>query len=177
MVYLPVQKVNQALRVLVVLLLVAVAFSGCSLFGNKLVSTIVEGESMMPTLQDKQEIKLKPTKQVTLNDIIVFEHHKDEKGEPVYHVKRVIGIPGDTIQFVGVGDNYYNVFLNGELLEEDYTLDGTKKPSGSKWQAYEFFAGTDEYFVMGDNRYVSNDSRHNGCINKSQIFGKVVDLP
>jgi len=173
-----VQKVNRALRVLVVLLLVTVAVSGCALFkkGNQLVTTVVDGESMLPTLVHGQQIKIKPTKNVTRGDIIVFEYNKDENGEPVYHVKRVIGIPGDTIDFVSAGGGYYNVLLNGETLEEDYTLGGTKKAYGSQWLAYEFSAGTNEYFVMGDNRERSNDSRYYGCINKNQIFGKVVKL-
>ena len=164
------QKMLRASRILAVLLLVTVAFSGCSLFKKdaKYIKTVVDGDSMKPTLISGQQIRVQKTKIVTYGDIIIFEFQKD-----VYHVKRVIAAPGDAIRFQYAGGKY-DVYLNDELLEEDYTLNGT--PYWYSEKPKELTVGYNEYFVMGDNRAESNDSRHNGCINKSQIFGKVVGI-
>ena len=166
------RKMNNSLRVLAVILLAAVVFSGCSLIqGDKrLTTTVVEGESMMPTLYDGQQIKVQRTKNVTYGDIVIFEFEKN-----VYHVKRIIAIPGDTIRFewVSASGGFYNIFLNEELLE-DYVAELTRTPHGLAGQS--FTAQNNEYYVMGDNRALSNDSRHYGFINRSQIYGKVVNL-
>ena len=87
-------------------------------------------------------------------------------GEPQYtrQVKRVIGLPGDEI-------NIQNgkVFVNGIEKVEGYA----QTPTIEKSNIYPFIVPEDQYFVMGDNRPVSSDSREYGCIKRQQIEGKV----
>ena len=82
-----------------------------------------------------------------------------------YFVKRVIGLPGDTIAIAeGV------VFINGEVLEERWLDESGRR---SRRSMPERTLGPDEYFVMGDNRISSNDSRNIGPLKRSMIVGRV----
>ncbi len=130
--------------------------------------TSVVGQSMMPTLENKQEILVnrflyyitdpKP------NDVIVFLPNGNEKSH--YYVKRVIGVPGDTVQ---IQDGM--VFVNGEpfaeAVETAAILDGGLAQE-------ELLLGDDEYFVLGDSRNNSEDSRYAniGNVKKEYIIGK-----
>lgn len=101
-------------------------------------------------------------------DIVIFKH--DELGKEIL-IKRVIGIPGDSLMFVD-GDLY----LNGELLQEDYL------PEGMKTDSFKDFDEIPEdcYFVMGDNRTESYDSRgwRDPYVCKDDILGKMlIDIP
>ena len=107
-------------------------------------------------------------------DVIVFYHfmdpeNPDKKDKDAYefYVKRIIGLPGETVQIVGD-----EIYINGELLEENYGKD----PITDEGRATEpIVLGEDEYFVLGDNREVSVDSRYEsvGNIKKDWIVGKV----
>ena len=124
----------------------------------------VDGKSMLETLQD--------------NDILfvtMFDHYigEYERGEIVicnypdqngYRVKRVVGLPGETIE-IRNGVTY----INGEALEEDFVV----YPSSNDYGARTL--GEDEYFLMGDNREVSRDSRASdvGPIARKEIQGVV----
>ena len=77
-------------------------------------------------------------------------------------IKRVIGVPGDIIETKGGG-----VYLNEQLLDEPYAKGGTFPDKGP------FITGKNMYFVMGDNREISYDSRHFGFIRGSEIRGRV----
>lgn len=96
-------------------------------------------------------------------DIIIF--HPPDNPEGIPYVKRVIGLPGETVE----GANGV-VYIDGQALEEDYV----------KGQAADNFGPytipEDRYFVMGDNREHSNDSRywHNKYVEKDQIMGRVM---
>ena len=130
--------------------------------------TKVNGRSMMPTLQDKDNLivdkltyRFSDPKRF---DIIVFPYkYKDN----TYYIKRIIGLPGETVSIDADG----NIYINGEILEEDYGAEVIKDP-GRAWT--EIVLADDEYFVLGDNRNNSSDSRDTsvGNIKRSDIIGK-----
>jgi signal peptidase I len=127
----------------------------------------IPSESMTPTLKihdrvlvNKLSYKLHP---VHRGDIVVFKAppHADPGIDDL--VKRVIGLPGDTVAAHGG-----HVYIDGKRLPEKYLPVGvTTSAFGSK------SIKTDEYWVMGDNRGNSKDSRSFGVITKSQIVGRV----
>ncbi len=97
-------------------------------------------------------------------DIIVFPYHYENN---TYYIKRIIGMPGETVQIDGEG----NILIDGEVLEENYGKEVIQSPG----RAYEEITlGDDEYFVMGDNRNNSTDSRDPsvGNIKRSEIIGR-----
>ena len=96
-------------------------------------------------------------------DIIVFRYLYKKN---TFYIKRVIGLPGETVQ---IADGV--IYINGEPLEEDYGLEEITNPG----RALEpITLGEDEYFVLGDNRNGSSDSRMTdvGNITRKQIVGK-----
>lgn len=134
--------------------------------------TIVKEHSMEPTLQENDYIFLSRQSYSLLGepergDIVVF--HSDLKtvdGKEKALVKRVIGLPGDTISITGG-----TVYINGEALTEDYTRDGY-----TDTEMEEITVPEGELFCMGDNRQNSIDSRDSsvGCIPVDQVIGKAV---
>ncbi len=128
----------------------------------------VVGPSMSPTLESGEQIlvnrfiyKLFDPKP---NDLVVFSPNGNEKAH--YYVKRVIGIPGDTIQ---IKDG--EVYVNGELFPEKIEGDAIENAMMAE---NEILVGEDEYFVLGDNRNNSEDSRYAsiGNIKKEYITGQ-----
>ena len=105
-------------------------------------------------------------------DIIVFKYPQDEKRD---FIKRIVGTPGDTVQVRGD-----QVFLNGQLLAESYVrrmegpLGDRAQPSycGYTYGCEPTVVPADSYFVMGDNRNNSQDSRYWGFVKKDKIKGK-----
>ena len=93
-------------------------------------------------------------------EVIVF---KNPENESEYFIKRVVGLPGEE---VGVSGG--EVYINGELLDEEY-LPTDRSSSGEE----DFILGADEYFVMGDNRLQSRDSRSWGALRQDEIVGLV----
>ena len=130
--------------------------------------TSVIGNSMEPALYNGQEIlmnrvvyKLSAPKR---NDVVVFLPNGNENSH--YYVKRVIGLPGATIQ---IKDG--RVYINGVLLNEDDALDQMIDAGIAQ---NELTLAADEYFVLGDNRNSSEDSRSGniGALKKDNIIGK-----
>ena len=143
---------------------VAIAFT-VSMFVSP---TIVHETSMQPTidpndylLMSKQAYRFGKAKR---GDIIVFKSKlkADDNKHNKMLIKRVIGIPGDIITIVDG-----NVYRNGHKLEEPYI-----KAPGTKGEIRNLEIGSDEVFVLGDNREVSIDSRELGCIKIKTIRGK-----
>lgn len=97
-------------------------------------------------------------------DIVVFPVVRDGKEE--YYIKRVIGLPGETVQII---DGY--VYINGEKLDENY---GAEVMNDAGRAAEPITLGDDEYFVLGDNRNRSDDSRYENVENlkREKIVGR-----
>ncbi len=132
--------------------------------------TIVDGSSMANTLQDGEHLYVEKLSYrfdaLDRFDIIVFYPYGRDSDE--YYVKRIIGLPGETVQIIG-GE----IYINNELLEEHYGKDPILDPGRA---AEPVVLGEDEYFVMGDNRNVSKDSRYEevGNVKKENIGGRVI---
>ncbi len=122
----------------------------------------VSGTSMEPTLEDNDIILLLKTGSFKTGDLVGFYYQNK------LLLKRVIGGPGDIIDIDGEG----NVTVNGELLDEPYLVE---KSLGETDITYPYQVPESRYFVMGDNRTTSIDSRSSaiGCIEEDQIVGKV----
>lgn len=116
---------------------------------------------MEPTLSDKDVIVLAKTGRFGTGDLVAFYYQNK------LLLKRVIGGPGDMIDIDSAG----NVTVNGELLYEPYVTD---KALGETDLSYPYQVPESRYFVMGDNRVTSVDSRSSviGCIETEQIVGR-----
>lgn len=131
--------------------------------------TIVKESSMQPTLYENNYILLNKQAynfgEPKRGDIIVFHTGlKLENGKEKMLIKRIIGLPGETIS---IKDG--NVYINGELITEEYTKDGY-----TDGYIEEITIPDGELFVMGDNRLVSIDSRVEdvGCVKIDDVLGK-----
>jgi signal peptidase I len=132
--------------------------------------TIVREHSMENTLKENELLYIaKPAYWLAspqYGDIVVFHITTEENEVERNLVKRVIGLPGDSISISGG-----TVIRNGTPLEEPYLKNGT-----TPGEMGELTVPEDAYFVLGDNREVSNDSRNPsiGFIEKEQVYGKVI---
>lgn len=145
----------------------------------------VDGRSMYPTLKNG-EFGFTNVGGVLLNgvergDIVVVTMEED--GQKTHWVKRVVGLPGDTVSCVNDV-----VYINGKVLDETKYIDPdyrqslldkfgyfNKVPNADNTDVVDFEEvklKDDEYYVMGDNRPYSKDSRYVGPVKKSQIFAK-----
>ena len=123
----------------------------------------IYGTSMTPTLSENNIVVSLKGSAFTFGDIVAFYH-----GNKLL-VKRVIAGPG---QWVDIDDEG-NVFVDGELLDEPYI---TEKAYGDVNIELPYQVGDGRYFVMGDHRLTSADSRNStiGCISEEQIVGRIV---
>jgi signal peptidase I len=128
----------------------------------------VEGTSMMPGLTDQERIFINKytyklgAGSVARNDLVVFHYPYDPSQS---YIKRIIGLPGDSVQIVDGA-----VYVNGKTLFEPYVpleyRDHVSLPKES--------IPADKYFVLGDHRSSSNDSRVWGFVDRREIYGKAV---
>lgn len=145
-------------------IVLAVTFLIITFVGQR---THVSGESMENTLDDGDQLIVD---KVTYRfhdperyDIIVFPfRYKDN----TYYIKRIIGLPGETVQIVD-GE----IYINGEVLQESY---GREVMQDAGLAAEPITLGDDEYFVLGDNRNYSSDSRDPSValIHRKEIVGR-----
>lgn len=128
----------------------------------------VSGTSMEPTLHDKQHLFIEKVSykfnEVERFDVIVFQPFPDN--DELFYIKRVIGLPGETVK---IENN--TIYINGEKLEEEYGYDTY---TDAKLAKETIMLGKNDYFVLGDNREVSKDSREKdiGLLNRDLILGK-----
>lgn len=136
--------------------------------------TQVQGSSMEPTLStednllvDKISYRFHDPERF---DVIVFQFLQEGRffqGDDTFYIKRIIGLPGETVKI----DEEGNIFINDALLEENYGKERILNPG----RAIEpITLGKDEYFVLGDNRNNSSDGRDPsvGNIRREHIIGK-----
>jgi signal peptidase I len=126
----------------------------------------VEGTSMMPGLEDQERIFVNKFvyrwEPIERGDIVVFRYPRDTSKS---YIKRVIGVAGDRIRIENG-----QVYVNGRALDEDYV------PSDyADARSYgEVMVPANSFFVLGDHRTMSNDSRDFGPVNERYIYGKAV---
>ncbi len=130
----------------------------------------VSGQSMFPTFKNGEYvltniIALKIGK-ISRGDVIVFKSPIDKEKD---YIKRVIGLPGDTVSL-----SEGKVFLNNQSLDESPYLSPGYNTGGGAFldEGGEITVPTDSYFVMGDNRDFSSDSREWGIVTKDKLIGK-----
>ncbi|MCL2864280.1 MAG: signal peptidase I [Lachnospiraceae bacterium] len=129
--------------------------------------THVKGYSMEPTLHNNDNLIVDKIsyrfREPSRFDIVVFPF--DETGQ-TYYIKRIIGLPGELIQIIDG-----QVYINGMVLAEDYGNDLMDSPGIA---AQPILLGEDEYFVLGDNRNRSSDSRdpHVGVQHRNDMLGR-----
>ncbi len=126
----------------------------------------VEGTSMMPSLDDQERIfinkfvyRIEP---IQRGDIVVFRYPRDPAKS---FIKRVIGLAGDRVRI-----DEGRVLLNGKLVAEDYV----PRAYEDERSYPETVVPADSYFVLGDHRSLSNDSRDFGPVDAGYIYGKAV---
>lgn len=151
-------------------LVMAVAY-GCFEFITHYVlqSVQVVGASMTPTLHDSDRYILnrwvyhlrdpKPSEIVVLRDPV----------DNCYAVKRIVAKAGDSVYVKGG-----QLYINGKLLDEPYLPSGTLTFAGPRFREQLWVCGVDQYFVLGDNRNNSADSRIYGAVARQNILGLVV---
>jgi len=155
--------IDEIIRTVIFIVVVTV------LFDMAVPRSLVDGRSMQPTFEDSERLIVSRLHYlVTLpdrGDIIVF-NSVDLNDPDVMLIKRVIGLPGDTVRFTD-----QNVYVNDILLDEPYILEAC---SEFRCEDAVTVLGEGEYFVMGDNRNNSQDSRRFGPVPISHIVGRVV---
>lgn len=128
----------------------------------------VEGTSMMPTLKNQERIFINKftyrfgIEKIERGDMVVFAFENDPDKS---YIKRVIGLPGDVVRIDrGV------VFVNGRRLDEPYVRPDYRDQRSMEPRK----VGPNQYFVLGDHRTSSNDSREWGQVSRAEIYGKAV---
>lgn len=162
------KKMNDTLKeilktVIYFLILLLIALFIVTFIGQR---TVVDGRSMENTLNDKDNLIVDKIsyrfKEPKRFDVVVFPYQKRN-----YFIKRIIGLPGETVNI----DEDGNIFINGVLLEENYGKEKIKDPGIA---SRPIVLGENEYFVLGDNRNDSFDSRYFevGNVKKENIIGR-----
>ena len=149
---------------LYIIIIVGAAYLIVTFVGQR---TQVSGSSMETTLSDGDQLIVDKMSYRFRNpkryDIIVFPYQYEPN---TYYIKRIIGLPGETIQII---DGY--IYIDGEQLDEHY---GNELMNDPGIAAEPVTLGEDEYFVLGDNRNNSQDSRavNVGVIHRKDILGR-----
>lgn len=171
------QKAGKASHLLTNIIIIAfcigIAYFLASFVTNYVAyQTPVEGESMEPTLTDGDSVVIQRLSYYFTDpkryDVVVFPvNYNSESQEKTYYIKRVIGLPGETVQIIDG-----SVYINNEKLTDDKYSSTTINEAGIAENP--LVLGENQYFVMGDNRNMSTDSRNSyvGLVNKNDIVGE-----
>src|SRR5271166_2227732 len=126
----------------------------------------VEGTSMLPRLEDRDRLFINKFvyrfEAIERGDVVVFHYPRDPEKS---YIKRVIALPGDRLRI-----DHGQVWLNGKRLSADYVPDEYR----DNVSLAEMVVPADTYFMMGDHRCISSDSRTFGPVERSLIYGKAV---
>ena len=126
----------------------------------------VEGTSMLPRLEDRDRLFINKFvyhfESIHRGDIVVFHYPRDPEKS---YIQRVIAVPGDRLR-IERGE----VYLNGQHLPEPYVPDEFRDMKSMA----ETVIPDDDYFMMGDHRSISSDSREFGPVDRDLIYGKAV---
>lgn len=145
--------------IVVILSLGIITFIGqrTKVSGHSMETTLSDGDNL---IVDKISYRFRDPERF---EIIVFPFQYEEH---TYYIKRIIGLPGETVQVI---DGY--VYINGEMLDENYGLEVMDDPGIA---AEPITLREDEYFVLGDNRNHSSDSRDPsvGVLHRDDIMGR-----
>lgn len=146
-------------------LLIIVVFTGVNLASTRF---YVDGPSMEPTLFTGQNLLISRAHylfgQPARGDILVFQAPGDDFGHPPL-IKRVVGLPGETVEM-----RANRVYIDDRLLDEPYLVEACElRCPEARWT---LAAG--EYFMMGDNRNDSRDSRSFGAVSVNRVLGEAV---
>lgn len=119
---------------------------------------IVDGDSMKNTLKNGDILLLYKLSSINRFDIIVLDEEKDN--EKI--IKRVIGMPGETVAI-----KKGKIYINDKVIDDEYAY-------GETSDFDKVTLADDQYFILGDNRLISKDSRYFGPIKDNEIKGKIV---
>lgn len=151
-------------------LVAALAFGSFQFFTHYVIQSVqVVGASMAPTLHDSERYVLNRwvyhVREPQLRDIVVLRDPVDND----YAIKRIVARQGDAVHLKGG-----KIFVNGKLLDEPYLPVGTSTFPNPNYREQFLVCGVDKYFVLGDNRNNSADSRIYGAVPRQNILGLVV---
>ncbi len=157
-----IKRFHKAIFILIAVIL-------CALFVSHFLiqRTRVNGDSMMPTLYDGDNLLVDKISYRFYDpqrfDMVVFSYHYREN---TYYIKRIIALPGETVRI-----RNGSIYVNGNVLIEHY---GNETIEDGGLATQEITLGEDEYFVLGDNRNASADSRDPGVgnIKRTDIVGR-----
>jgi signal peptidase I len=126
----------------------------------------VEGTSMLPRLEDRDRLFINKFvyhfTAIDRGDVVVFHYPRDPEKS---YIKRIIALPGDRFRV-----EHGRVFVNGKLVPEPYVPPEYR----DNRSVDEMILPPDNYFVMGDHRSISSDSRDFGLVDRSLIYGKAI---
>jgi signal peptidase I len=128
--------------------------------------SVVDGVSMAPTYKPGARIYTAPiSSPLERGDIVLVDDGNQDKE---YALKRIVGLPGETVQ---LWRGY--IFINGRMLREPYLPKHTYTFPGERIEHFLAKIGPDQYFLLGDNRSLSVDSRSYGAVDRKQIKSRV----
>ena len=152
--------------------IVAAFFLSMFINSNIAHQTTIEGGSMEPALKNHDSVIIQKLSYYWEDpgryDVIVFPiTDRDKDGKKLYYINRIIGLPGEIVQIIGG-----SVYINGKKLDDDIYSDEKIEDPGIAESPVQL--AEDEYFVLGDNRNMSTDSRYTyvGMVKRKDIEGE-----